>query len=111
MVLNIQIQNVQHCLEHCRSGILPPLSSKSLYFVQVLASHAGCELHQGHDHGKGSSLDGDKRLVHVDAHSIGNVEEWFALIRTEDAADNLYQQLLGITCAEVEANRFENQSL
>lgn len=77
----------------------------------MLASHAGCELHQGHDHGEGGSLDGDKGLVHVDAHGVGNVEEGFSLFGTKNAADNLDQQLLGVACAKVEANRFENQSL
>lgn len=91
--------------------VLPPRRGKVLNFVQVIARHASCEFHESHDHGEGGAFDGNKRLVHVDAHSISDVEEFLALVGAKDAAHDLDQELLGVTSAKVEADRLENQSL
>lgn len=111
VVLNIEVQYIEHGLENGRPMVLWPPRRKLLDRVQMLARHASRELYQGHYHGEGGALDGHKRLVHVDAHGVGNLEEGLACLAAENATHDLDEQLLGVPSAKVEADRFEDQAL
>lgn len=112
VVLHIEIQQIQHRLHDRRTAILPALCRKRLDFIQVLTRDAGRELDDGHGHGERRALDGDKGLVHVDAHGVGGgVEAAGGVVgRAEHAADDFDEELLRVARAKVEADGLEDEA-
>lgn len=111
VVLHVEIENVQHRLHDAAAVVLLPRGGKVIDLVQMLACEARCQLHNGHGHGECGALDGHKRLVHVEAHGVCDVKELLGVLAaTEDAADDFDQELLGVSCAEVEADGLEDEA-
>ena len=108
VVLGVEVQEVQHRLHNGAAVVLLPVRGEEDDAVDGLAHHAAGELHHGHDHGQSCPLDGDERLVHVDAHGVSGVEEPFTAgaVAIQFAYD-LDKQLLGVSRSEVEADRLE----
>lgn len=80
------------------------------HLVNVLFCHEGCELHDGHDHGERGAFDGHKSFVDVDAHGVCGFEEGFAVLLAENVTDDFNEELLGVACAEVESDCFEDKT-
>jgi hypothetical protein len=96
--------------------VVPVIVAAAAAVAAIAAVEERCELDDGHDHGKGGALDGDKSLVHVDAHGVGVGKEGTGSLGIGvgvgmNSADNLDEKLLRIAGAEVEADGLEDQAL
>lgn len=116
--LRVQIQQIQHSLEHARSlGVPGGGALEFFHLFRVGVQEKGRQLEDGEYQCEGGLFDGRKGLVKVDRHVVSNAEKLLAFLpgcaalTRKHLPDHLYKELLGILDPEVEPNRFQNVPL